>query len=70
LHAAVGKIGAAEILAAIGASIDAIGGARKDEMGRGCTKTVNASISLSARFQSLPSAARRNTPARPLFLLA
>ena len=33
LHAAVGKVGAAEILAAIGASIDAIGGASKDEIG-------------------------------------
>jgi hypothetical protein len=33
LHAVVGKVGAAELLAAIGASIDAIGGARKDEIG-------------------------------------
>src|SRR4029077_3071453 len=32
LHAAVGKVGAAEILAAISASIDAIGGASEDEI--------------------------------------
>ena len=33
MHAAVGKVGAAEILAAISASIDAIGGAGEDEIG-------------------------------------
>ena len=33
LHAAVGKVGTAEILTAIGTSIDAIGGAGKDEIG-------------------------------------
>src|SRR5262245_50649936 len=33
MRAAIGKVGAAEILAAIGASIDAIGGDRKDEIG-------------------------------------
>jgi len=33
LHAAVGKVGAAEIPAAIGASIDSISGAGKDQIG-------------------------------------
>jgi hypothetical protein len=33
LYAAVGKVGAAEILDPIGASIDAIGRARKDQIG-------------------------------------
>ena len=58
MHAAVGKVGAAEILAAIGASIDAISGTREDEIGiPRVDEDVNVSISLSACFQSVPSVA-------------